>query len=223
MENLPLKENLNETAVLYVADIPNNQAIGHVYPIERDLEICACNDPHLAKQKYFVWELLSRALEDTIGKSVNLAGLYKDIHGVWRCNDVYFSLSHSKNALAVAVSDYPVGVDIERVDVARFNERLAQRILTEREKKQYDEIFDINVGEYLRESFAYNKSMFLAKRWTQKESIFKQTQCKTSVCQIETADFNTYLGDALIKGERYAYSVAFKQGLEVDVRFKFSK
>ena len=130
MENSAKNNKINK-AVVFISDIPENRDIGKVYPAERNLEISVCYSATFAKQRYFVWELLSYALEQTIGKSVKEANLYKDENGVWRCKEIFFSLSHSKNALAVAVSGYPVGVDIELID-GRFNDKLASRILTEK-------------------------------------------------------------------------------------------
>lgn len=224
MENSTKNNKLNK-AVVYIAEIPKNQEIGQVYPSERDLEISACTNPILAKQKYFVWDLLSYALKQTIGKDVSKASVYKDIDGVWRSKEICFSLSHSKNAIAVAVSNYPVGVDIERVD-ARINDRLAKRIFTEHETKRYQRLNDIAGGTACKpteQTQVFDTVMFLAKKWTEKESIFKQTQCKTPICQIETSNYNTYSADVDIDGEKYACSVAFEQGLEIDVRFKLSK
>lgn len=222
MEN-STNDKLNK-AVVYIADIPSNREIGKAYPAERDLEISVCYSATLAKQRYFVWELLSYALEQTIGKSVKEANLYKDENGVWRCKEIFFSLSHSKNALAVAVSDYPVGVDIELLD-GRFNDKLASRILTETELKQYEQFYDITdlfEDKPFEKTQAFKKAAFLCQCWTQKESIFKQTQCETPVSQIEKSKFNAYTAGVRIQGKPYAYSVAYEKGLEVDVRFKFS-
>lgn len=69
----------------------------------------------------------------------------------------YFSLSHSEGAVALALSDSPVGCDIERLRKAPV--RVAERKFTERERGTL--------------SFEYDDSFF--RIWTAKESYLKLT------------------------------------------------
>lgn len=64
----------------------------------------------------------------------------------------YFSISHSKELCAAAVSDRPVGVDID-YRRKKYNERMIARSLSEREKQDFD-------GDF-------------ARLWCRKESIAK--------------------------------------------------
>ena len=50
---------------------------------------------------------------------------------------IFFSISHTKGICAAAVSDVPVGIDVERCR-DRYNKRMISRSLTEQEKKNFD-------------------------------------------------------------------------------------
>ena len=69
-------------------------------------------------------------------------------------DDLFFSISHCGSAVAVAIDDEEVGVDIE--EVARYREHLVNYVLNEEEK---DEMED-------------KKGMFI-EIWTKKEAVFK--------------------------------------------------
>ena len=73
--------------------------------------------------------------------------------------DIHFNISHCKTAIACAISDTPVGVDIERT--GRFKESLARHVLNEAE---YNDVVtsadpDLRFTEY----------------WTMKEALVKLT------------------------------------------------
>lgn len=74
-------------------------------------------------------------------------------------DDLFFSISHCGSAVAVAVDDEEVGVDIE--EVKRYKERMVNYVLNE------DEINEIKDKEITdkRESFI--------DIWTKKEAVFK--------------------------------------------------
>lgn len=69
-------------------------------------------------------------------------------------SDIHFSLSHSKGVCAVAVSDQPVGVDVEVIKDS-YNPHLIERSLTEQEKDVFD-------GDFTR-------------IWCRKEAVAKMT------------------------------------------------
>ena len=54
--------------------------------------------------------------------------------------DIYFSISHSHGICAVAVSDHPVGVDVEIIKAA-YSPHLIERSLSEQEKTGFDSDF----------------------------------------------------------------------------------
>ena len=72
---------------------------------------------------------------------------------------LHFNLSHCKKALAVVVSDAPVGIDVECI--GRYSDSLARHVLS-------DEEFA------LVQSSSDPKTLF-TRFWTQKEAVVKLT------------------------------------------------
>lgn len=72
---------------------------------------------------------------------------------------IHFSMSHCQTAVACAVSDRPVGIDIETLD--HYSEEVATRVMNEDEMRQILE--------------APNPNATFTRLWTMKESRFKLT------------------------------------------------
>lgn len=72
---------------------------------------------------------------------------------------VHFSLSHTKNAVACAVSDCPIGVDVQ--EKMKYSSRLAQRICSDAERTALEN--------------AKDKDLALTTLWTKKEALAKKT------------------------------------------------
>ena len=72
---------------------------------------------------------------------------------------IHFSLSHSKNHAACAVSDNEVGVDIQQI--VPVSDAVAKRVLTDE--------------EYSRFKAAAEKDEYFCEIWTVKESFLKKT------------------------------------------------
>ena len=70
-------------------------------------------------------------------------------------DDVYFSISHTKGAVIVAVSNNPVGIDLE--GRKEIDPLVAKRILTAEELKFYN---NHRANEYLLDSFVRKESFF---------------------------------------------------------------
>lgn len=90
--------------------------------------------------------------------------------------DIYFSLSHSGNFLALAISDRDVGIDIEKIRNAK--ESLVSRVCCDNEKKM---IFS---DEYPDKKFT--------EIWTRKEAYLKAlgTGIDRELTSIDTTDEN---------------------------------
>ena len=107
-------------------------------------------------------------------------------------NGPYFSISHCKEGIAVAVDDQPIGIDIEGIRHAE--EDLIERVMNEQERQGMDE-------------------RKFTRLWTQKEAVvkaqgvgivsFEQLQnilsCQPSAFRLQT-----------IEKENYIYSIAHK-------------
>ena len=72
-------------------------------------------------------------------------------------DDLFFNISHCKSAVAVAVDDEEVGIDIE--EVARYKESLVKYVLNDEEKSR-----EYGVGS--------REERFI-ELWTEKEAVFK--------------------------------------------------
>lgn len=89
-------------------------------------------------------------------------------------NGAYFSLSHSKNLAAVAVSDSPVGVDLEVITKnhtffkTRFSEREQSEIIAERDflvhwtaREAFIKLNGYTLAEYLLKLEYYGGNLYL--------------------------------------------------------------
>ncbi len=143
---------------VYVAAF-DESAIEDVLPVERNDHIRAAKDDLLRRQRYWVWKLLRFALCEQFG-DVELDLAQAD--GKWfeSGGRAHFSLSHSGNAVAVAVASFPVGVDVQSLSFGNLG-GLAKRICTPKELARFD-----NLPQNERKSY-------LAELWSLKESIFK--------------------------------------------------
>ncbi len=157
---------------VYVADTPEKCDTVGIYPDERREYIEKVTHPQLKNQKISSWKLLARAVRESFGYSLNELNFSLDENGKWTCDKLHFSLAHTDGKVAVAVSDKPVGVDIESFSAfeIRRTKQLSRKILC-------------------GEETALNSSELLAL-WTQKESIFKCVGGKAfSPNAIHTAEY----------------------------------
>lgn len=80
-----------------------------------------------------------------------------------QCPNIYFSVSHTDNAFAIAVSkDFPLGVDIESLARELHRSKISNVLLTPRECDLLEHVRD---EKWLAE--------LLLKTWTQKEALVK--------------------------------------------------
>lgn len=149
---------------IYLMEIPRPCPDDPVYPPRRDAEIRACGHDGLRAAKYAAWQLLAFAARRSLGLDVSQLTFRKTRSGQWVCPEMYFSLSHTDTVAAVAVSNAPVGVDLEALDALgrRFPGgdagQLYDRFLTDAEKQ----------------TCPPTDEGFLAC-WTRKEAVFKRT------------------------------------------------
>lgn len=147
-------------AHLYYAKIPKHVA-AVAYPIARAEYVAAARSQVVRNQRAFAWQLLLCAMEHSLGVNPQTVDFTVE-NGVWSCAECCFSLSHTAEYAAVALSDTPIGVDVEQI--ARFDERLFDRIATS--------------GERGAASFSPLNTALL---WTGKEALFKQRGGRTFV------------------------------------------
>ncbi len=146
---------------VYYAKIPQDVPLTTVYPPTRQAEIAACTNVQVRRQKYCVWRLLAYALRQSFRYDLADLHIEKQENGQWITDRCYFSLSHSKHIVAVAVSRRPVGVDVE-LDAPLKTQGLAHKILTPEE---------LLVWQQLPED---QQQAYILRCWSGKESEFKR-------------------------------------------------
>lgn len=126
-------------------------------PEARRKEIYSVTDEKLAESKINTWNLLNFALSHGLNANPCNVKFTRNEYGKWEANGFYFSLSHTDGAVAVAVSDFPCGVDVERI--SSFKQKCGN--------KKYALSLAERIGE------KYVDSNDLLKKWTGKESVYK--------------------------------------------------
>ena len=182
---------------VYLARAPFQTESSEIFPPERAREITSCSNEQVRRAKFYAWKLLGSALMRSFGLDMQNIPFTKTESGKWECPECFFSLSHSGDLVAVALSHKSVGVDIERRDEARFTEALAQKICTEREKEQ------------LAGLDGSARSAALNLLWTKKEALFKCTgEGGFTPRNLETADAKFLTREVVCGDTRYLLSVA---------------
>ncbi|MGN1103274.1 MAG: lecithin retinol acyltransferase family protein [Candidatus Coproplasma sp.] len=167
--NLPIVD-------VYTAKIPDGLKMKKLSCKQRWQEIEGCTNERVQREKYCAWKLLEYALFHTFGLSAKKTDFAKEENGRWVTDGCSFSLSHCGEIVAVCVSRRAVGVDVERI-TDRL-ESIRHKFLTRSEEEKYAAQAD--------------KAVYLAEKWTQKESIFKMQGGRAfSPDSIETEEFTT--------------------------------
>lgn len=128
-------------------------------------EIKKCHNEDVKKQKFYVWKLLEFALQNSLSLDVNSLNFIKNENGKWIVDECYFSLSHSGNLVAVALSDSPVGIDIQKHVLLKITPKLLELVLSKEEIKKYPHIDNDK----------------LLEMWSIKECAFKMSEEKTFI------------------------------------------
>ena len=113
-----------------------------IYCHLRKEEIEKCRNSDVKEQKFYVWKLLEYALFDTFGLEKSILNFQKKNNGKWILDGYFFSLSHSGNIVVVAVSDSPIGVDIQKIKKIEDASKFKAIIFSEKEKSKYRNVND---------------------------------------------------------------------------------
>lgn len=190
---------------VYIAVLPIEESCTPLCCVERQAEIDGISNERVRREKYYVWRLLEYAVKNSLGADASRFCFTKGKNGRWLCEGFEFSLSHSGDALAVAISDKAVGVDIERIRV-KSSDRMAKYILTQNEFKEYD-LIELE-----------NREEWLIQKWCEKEAIFKSQNKESFIpSEIETANFYSCLKTLLLQNEKYILAAAAKCCSEVRI------
>lgn len=145
---------------VYLAKLPREELGEPLACGLRQEEIDGIANPRVKREKYYVWKLLGYALDRSFGLKIADLTFTRDANGRYQTDRAEFSLTHSQDTLAVAVSRGAVGVDLEPVDT-QSTDAMAERIMTAGEYAAYTNLPD---GE---------KQNCFVKTWTAKEALFK--------------------------------------------------
>lgn len=147
------------------------------------------------RQCALAYLLLKRALHEGYGITGNPRFNYGE-HGkplLADYPDIHFSLSHCREAVACAVSDRPVGIDVE--SIGRYREQLAAYTMSEDERAAI--------------AAAASPEVAFTRLWTMKEALLKCSGqgivdgLKTVLERVDENLFTTVVDPS----ERYVYTV----------------
>ena len=209
---MDIKEEKNINAVclnygktvsdVYIAFMPKNVNLTTVFPKDREKEILSTESEKVKREKYCAWKLLEYALMRTFGYKITDLNFSKTADGKWLCDKCYFSISHSKDLVTVAVSKNPIGVDLQLIKKPKYG--AIEHVLTNSEKKALNSLTDEQKNEYL---------IFV---WSKKESAFKcAINGKFLPSKIDTNKFNFAQKTLTINGDNYVLNTCteFKENI----------
>lgn len=137
--------------------------------------------------------------EDTYGKPSFSEAVFALLVQRSFSEAVYFSLSHTKNALAVAIDRQPIGIDIEAV------------VSLHRSEDQHFLDRTLSPDEQALVRNAADPCMAFTELWTRKEALFKAIGTGVNLDTLPTILQSTHPYELLTahKDGLYAYSVAY--------------
>ena len=146
---------------IYIMKVPDGMIAEDIYPAERREYILSSSSDKTRLQRYGAWKALEKAINDSFGLQITDINFHY-IDGKWQSDRLYFSLSHTDSAVAVAVSSNKCGIDIEAISrfIKRYN---SSEILKKFEKKICSE----------KENLSLDSPRDFIELWTKKESIYK--------------------------------------------------
>ena len=176
---------------VYVQEVDPSLSADAIFPEARRDEIERTRNAETRMHKLCAWSLFARALSD-IGRDIKDVNAKKTEYGKWVCDGLYFSISHSKDLVCVAISSENVGVDIQSKE-KDYGDNFAQRILSSSELDEYYELADDEKIKYIDTS------------WCKKESIMKALKVKSFFPkEIEVKKHSIYF-TSLVHGENLYY------------------
>lgn len=157
-------------------------------PLRRE-EIEKCGNSDVKEQKLYVWKLLEYALVDTFGLEKSQLNFQKKKSGKWVIDGYFFSLSHSGSIVVAAVSDSPIGVDIQKIKKIEDPTKFKTIIFSEKEKVKYRNA----------------KNEKLMKIWSLKECSFKKSNDSNFSPRRYEADNLTQYNSFILESKKEKY------------------
>ena len=165
---------------VYVSALPSVYEGKALYPKERQNYVENIKKPKQKQEAHYAWCLLKYAFSKEFDVDFNDINFKTSSNGKWSCDVCDFSISHTDGAVAVAISNQSVGIDIEKIK-ALSSDSFAARTLTQDELAEYCALSESAKKDYL------------IKKWTQKEAIFKSLNHPSFVpSKIDTLSYNVF-------------------------------
>ena len=184
--------------VVYISKIPESISVTKLASEERNLEILKTSNERAKIEKYYAFRVLERAICKELDGSIEDLQIHKNENGRWMGRGLDFSLSHSVNAVAVALSPEPIGVDIEAA-IGKSYGGLAKKYLCADEYREYEALS------------AEERELYFLSKWTAKEALFKSlNEGKFVPSRVNPKSSDTVCHVMNIDGEKYVLSVASK-------------
>lgn len=197
------KQHPHQQIYVYVARYPFETTDNFIPQARRD-EIDNCGDRDVANSKYYAFKLLELALKEVYNVGLSESKLVRAANGKWTSSVCELSISHSNDIVAVAVSDLPVGVDVERINPARFDDRLQMRIFTQAERLYANAMTDDE------------RRLYANRIWTIKESEFKRQGGASFVAStIESASVVSDVKRLVSNGAKYYITAVGENGIDI--------
>ena len=159
----------------------------------------------IAAQHRFALQVLHRAYLEVVDWNLDELHLHRLPNGKYVCDKGHFSISHSGNYVAVAVSNAPIGVDIQKYNGEKVLD-VAKKFFTEAEKRQLAK--------------SDNKVDCFYLTWCKKEALWKSLATQPlTIATVETceAPFTTRI--LILDGETYYLAVTGNAIITIDAPF----
>ena len=183
-----LKQYTDETYEKHLSSLPT-------WRKEKALQYKKLDD---RKRSVLAFALLQRALREEYGITEVPEFVYNEFGKPSFSNlPIHFSLSHCKDAVACAVSDHNIGIDVE--SIVTYNPDVARRVCTAAELEMLEQSDD--------------KDVDFIKLWTVKEAISKYEGMGLSLpfSEIDTQKYLTF--SKIIFNRNLVLSVCFANAL----------
>lgn len=199
-------QNKESRALVLYAPVGRYDVIEPIHPSLRYEEILSTKNEKARMEKYLVWKLLKKAVNEHLKLDFDNLTFTKTANGQWICPDFHFSLSHTECIVCVAVSFSEIGVDIEPVRSIR--REMALRYLTDGEKKTYDSLASDAA------------SRFFLETWVKKEADLKRRGADRLVpTRTESDCIGAQLYTVELNGMEYLIAVSADPNERNEIRY----
>ena len=166
--------------------------------INNDLiDIISYTDDKMKEVSLKGWSLLSyiiykkynmKLTKDMICYNDNKKPYFKD-------SKIYFNISHSKDLIAIIIDNKECGIDIEYIDYNKQLDKLALKVLSEKEINKY------NIKK--------DKHKYFFKIWTKKETYYKYFGTGINYKELSSDIKYNRIKSYIVKNAKDKYFVSF--------------